>query len=82
MVIKINDHITDADMKAMQLSGDREIILDLKGLDYLTSYEISKLIVLYSENKVVMFKNANEYIQERLRIMKIEDIIQIIPPYK
>ena len=46
---------------------------------YLTSNEISKMIVLYSEDKVVKFKNANEYIQERIKVLKIEDIIQIIP---
>ena len=79
MVIKINDRITDQDMKEMQHSTDSEIIVDLHGVAYLTSNEISKMIVLYSGDKVVKFKNANEYIQERIKVLKIEDIIQIIP---
>jgi hypothetical protein len=78
LVFKIHDQITDEDMKAMHLCPDKEIIVDLQGVEYLTSNEISKMIVLYSSDKVVKFKNANEYIQERIRILKIEDIIQIV----
>jgi hypothetical protein len=78
LVFKIHDHIADDDMKAMQLCQDQEIIVDLQGVEYLTSNEISKMIVLYSNDKIVKFQNANEYIRERIRILKIEGIIQII----
>lgn len=79
MVIKINEHITSENLKEMEHASDTEIILDLEGITYLTSNEISRLLVLYTSGKVIKFKNANDYIKERIRILKIEDIIHIIP---
>ncbi|MBN2536243.1 MAG: hypothetical protein JXB88_25400 [Spirochaetales bacterium] len=82
MVIIIKDQITDENLKEMQHTTDTEIIVDLKGISYITSNEISKLLVLYTNGKVIKLKNANNYIQERIRILKIEDIIYLIPPDK
>ena len=79
MVIKIDDHITSENLREMEYTTDTEIILNLEGITYLTSNEISRLLVLYTSGKVIKFKNANEYIQERIRILKIEDIIHIVP---
>jgi hypothetical protein len=67
-------------LQEIQYSPDKEIILDLKGIAYLTSNEISRLLVLHTHGKIVKLKNANEYIQERIRILKIEDIIHLLPP--
>jgi hypothetical protein len=79
LIIKIHDHITDENLKEMQHTSDTEVILNLKGITYLTSNEISKLLVLHTRGKIIKFKNANDYIQERIRILKIEDIIHLLP---
>ena len=78
MEIKINDHITDDDMRLLQHSTDLEIIVDLEDVAYLTSNEISKMIMLYSGGKTVKFKNSNKYIRERIKVLKIEDIIIVL----
>jgi hypothetical protein len=77
--IKINDHFTAEDLRLMKHTPDLEIIVDLQGVAYLTSNEISKMIMLYSNNKIVKFKNANAYIRERIKVLKIEDIILVVP---
>ncbi len=78
MLLIIKDNIQEEDFNLIRNSLETEIILDLKYVKFLSSKEITKILVLIKEfNKKVEFINCNAHIKETIKVLNFNEIILI-----
>ncbi len=76
MLFKLSDsNIKDADFDILKKLSDKEIIIDLQEVKFLSSRTITKLLVLCKAGKKIRIKNANFHIRESIEILKLEDVL-------
>ena len=78
MILNVKEKIKETDFETIRKSNDNEIILDLKSVEYLGSRDITRLLVILKEGKIIKLKNANLHIVDTLNVLKIEDMLKII----
>jgi len=78
MIFKIIEKMKDEDFEFLRKSNDQEIILDLNNVVYLGSRDITRLLIMIKEGKIIKLKNTNLHIIETLAILKIDDLIKVI----
>ncbi|MCK4796206.1 MAG: hypothetical protein KAT05_02425 [Spirochaetes bacterium] len=77
MKLKALKRITDEDFEIMGAASDKEIVIDIKDVDFLSSKEITKLVILHNKGKKIELFNVNSYIAETIHILKIGNILEI-----
>ena len=75
MRLKIAERISENDYNVMTVSREREILLDMSELKFLSSKEISRLLIISRQcGKKISFKNANKQIRTTIRFFDLEGI--------
>ena len=77
MEIKIIDKIKDEDFETMRQSDDERIAINLEDIEFLSSKEITKLLVLYNAGKKIELINTNTHIAETINALKIGEMVTI-----
>ncbi|MCK4797472.1 MAG: hypothetical protein KAT05_08830 [Spirochaetes bacterium] len=78
MLIKISKNLKEEDFKKMKKSKDEKIIVDLEDVKYLSSKEITKLLILIDQfSKKIELINTNPHINETITILNLKDVIAI-----
>ena len=77
MEIKIIDKIKDEDFETMRQSDDERIAINLEDIEFLSSKEITKLLVLYNAGKKIELINTNTHIVETINALKIGEMVTI-----
>ena len=78
MHLKIKENIKEDDFNMILGSHENDFILDLGDVKYLSSKEITKLLVLIKEhNKKIEFINCNEHIIETIKVLNLGEIIKL-----
>ena len=77
MEYKINFEITDDFVKKIIGSNVKEVTLDLCEKEYLTSREVTELIILSKSLDHLFFKNANEHVQQTVQLLKLSSYLKM-----
>jgi anti-anti-sigma regulatory factor len=78
MLIIIKENIKEEDFDAMKNSSDNEIAIDLSSIKYLSSKEITKILILIKKfNKKIEFINCNSHIVETIKVLNLSDMITV-----
>lgn len=75
MLLKPENIILENDYEALKNSRDENIIIDLLDIKYLSSKDITKLLVLIKNfNKKIELKNVNDYIYDTLKVLNLQNL--------
>jgi hypothetical protein len=74
----INDRISKEAFDKMKDSKDKEILLDISSMMYLTSKEISQLLSFYGKGFHIKLLNANDHIIKTLEVLNLQDAIETV----
>jgi hypothetical protein len=77
MIIKIDENTKEEELKRLKEIADNSITLDLENVQFLTSKDISRLLIIVKGGKSISFINANEHIKETIDVLNLQNIIQI-----
>jgi len=77
MLIKLEATIDDTEFSKMNETGDEQIIIDLQKRLFLTSKEISRLLMLTNNGKKITLINTNSHIEESIKVLKLGGVIKI-----
>jgi len=76
--LSVIEHLSDSDFLMIENSREKEIQIDLSKVIFLSSKEISRLLILSKHNqKNITLLRANEHIRETVNVLKIGDILII-----
>ncbi|MCK4798972.1 MAG: hypothetical protein KAT05_16485 [Spirochaetes bacterium] len=78
MEIKIIDKINNQDFETMRQSEDERITINLEDIEFLSSKEITKLLVLYNAGKKIELINTNTHIAETINALKIGEMVLVV----
>jgi|GEM_PF-6216112 len=73
-ILKIKDEINDEEFINITRIVEREIYIDLKEKDFLTTKEIKMLNMLTNIGKIVNLLNANNKIEKLLKYLNYQGI--------
>ncbi|MBN2738115.1 MAG: hypothetical protein JXR70_14120 [Spirochaetales bacterium] len=77
MIFKIEENTKEEQLKKLKETKDKEIILDLENIQFLTSKDISRLLIAVKGGKKISFVNSNEHIKETIAVLNLQNIINI-----
>jgi anti-anti-sigma regulatory factor len=78
VLFRIEERITEDDFQQMETAADQKIDIDLSRVKFLTSKELSRLLILKKKNnKEINLLNANAHIKETIELLSFKTIFLI-----
>lgn len=78
MVMHIKERISADAFSSMETGSDPDILLDLSAVKFLTSKELSRLLIIAKRfGKNITLSKANDHIVETIKLFKFDEIFRL-----